>query len=42
MTMIHKLGVLETGPISNKRGIFQGDPSPPLLFTVSLNPLNKL
>ena len=34
-------GVLETGPISIKRGIFQGDSLSPLLFTMSLNPLSR-
>ena len=41
MTLVHKEGVLETGPISIKRGIFQGDSLSPLLFTMSLNPLSK-
>ena len=41
MTLVHKEGVLETGPIRIKRGIFQGDSLSPLLFTMSLNPLSK-
>ena len=36
MTLVHKEGVLETGPISIKRGIFQGDSLSPILFTMSL------
>ena len=40
MTLVHKEGVLETGPIRIKRGIFQGDSLSPLLFTISLNPLS--
>ena len=40
MTLVHKQGVLETGPIRIKRGIFQGDSLSPLLFTMSLNPLS--
>ena len=40
MTLVHKEGVLETGPIRIKRGIFQGDSLSPLLFTRSLNPLS--
>ena len=41
MTLVHKEGVLETGPIRIKRGIFQGDSISPLLFTMSLNPLSQ-
>ena len=41
MTLVHKEGVLETGPIRIKRGIFQGDSPSPLLFTMSLNPLSQ-
>ena len=40
MTQVHEEGVLETGPIRIKRGIFQGDSLSPLLFTISLNPLS--
>ena len=40
ITLVHKEGVLETGPIRIKRGIFQGDALSPLLFTMSLNPLS--
>ena len=40
MVLVHESGVLETGPISIKRGIFQGDSLSPLLFTMSLNPLS--
>ena len=40
MTLVHKEGVLETGPIRIKRGIFQGDSLSPLLFTMSLTPLS--
>ena len=39
MTLVHKEGVLETGPIRIKRGIFWGDSLSPLLLTMSLNPL---
>ena len=41
MTLVHKEGVLETGPIRIKRGIFQHDSLSPLLFTTSLNPLSQ-
>ena len=41
MTLVHKEGVLETGPIRLKRGIFQGDSLSPLLFTMSLNLLSQ-
>ena len=41
MTLVHKEGVLETGPIRIKRKIFQGDSLSPLLFTMSLNPVNQ-
>ena len=41
MTLVHKEGILETGPIGIKRGIFQGDSLSPLLFTMSLNPLSQ-
>ena len=40
MVLVHESEVLETGPISIKRGIFQGDSLSPLLFTMSLNPLS--
>ena len=40
MVLVHESGVLETGPISIKRGISQGDSLSPLLFTMSLNPLS--
>ena len=40
MVLVHESGVLETGPISIKRGIFQDDSLSPLLFTMSLNPLS--
>ena len=40
MVLVHESGVLETGPISIKRGIFQGDSLSPPLFTMSLNPLS--
>ena len=41
MVLVHESGVLKTGPISIKRGIFQGDSLSPLLFTMSLNPLSR-
>ena len=41
MTLVYKQGVLETGPISIKWGIFLGDSLSPLLFTMSLNPLSR-
>ena len=41
MVLVHDSGVLEMGPISIKRGIFQGDSLSPLLFTMSLNPLSQ-
>ena len=40
MTLVHKEGFLETGPVRIKRGIFWGDSLSPLLFTMSLNPLS--
>ena len=40
LVLVHENGLLETGPISIKRGIFQGDSLSPLLFTMSLNPLS--
>ena len=40
MGLVHESGVLETGPISTKRGIFLGDSLSPPLFTMSLNPLS--
>ena len=40
MTLVHNEGVLETGPIGIKRGIFQGDSPSPLLITMSVNPLS--
>ena len=39
MTLVHKQGVLETGSISIKQGIFQGDFLSLLLFTMLLNAL---
>ena len=41
MSLVHKKGVLDTGPIRIKRGIFHGDSLSPLLFTISLNPLSQ-
>ena len=41
IVLVHENGVLETGPIRIKRGIFQGDSLSPLLFTMSLNPLSR-
>ena len=41
MTVVHKQGTLETGPITNKRGIVQGDSLSLLLLTVSLNVLSR-
>ena len=41
MTLVHKEGVLETGPIRIKRALLQGDSLSPLLFTMSLNPLSQ-
>ena len=41
MTLVHREGDLETGPIRIKRGIFQGDSLSPLLFTMSCNPLSR-
>ena len=41
MTLVHKEGVLETGPIRIKRRIVQGDSLSPLLFTMSLDPLSQ-
>ena len=40
MTLVHKEGVLETGSIRFKRGIFHGDSLSPLLFTILFNPLS--
>ena len=39
--LVHKQGVLETGPISMKRGIFQDDSPSPFFFTMTLNPLSR-
>ena len=39
--LVHKEGVLQTGPIRIKRGIFQGESLGPLPFTMSLNPLSQ-
>ena len=41
ITLVHKEGVLETGPIRIKTGIFQGNSLSPLLFTMSLDPLSQ-
>ena len=41
MVLVDESGVLETGLISIKRGIFLGDLLSPLLFTMSLNPLSR-
>ena len=41
MTLVHKEGVLETGPIRIKRWMFHGDLLSPLLFTTSLNPISQ-
>ena len=41
MTLVHKEGVLETGPIRIKRGIFHYDSLSPLLFTMPLTPLSQ-
>ena len=41
MPLVNMEGVLKTGPIRIKRGIFQGDSLSPLLFTMSLNPLSQ-
>ena len=41
MTLVHKEGVLQMGPIRIKRGIFQGYSLSPLLFTMSLNTLSQ-
>ena len=40
MTLVHSGGVLETGPIYIKRGVFQGDSLSPLLFVMSLNSIS--
>ena len=40
-TLVHKEGVLETGPIRIKKGIFKGDSLSPLLFTMSVNPFSQ-
>ena len=39
MMPVHKEGVLGTGPVRIKRGIFQDDSLSPLLFTMSFKPL---
>ena len=41
MTLVHKEGVLETGLIRIRRGIFQGDSLSPLLFIMPLNPPSR-
>ena len=41
MTLVYKEGVLETGPIRIKRGIFQSESLIPIPFTMSLNPLRQ-
>ena len=41
VVLVHESGVIETGPINIKRGIFQGDSLIQLLFTMSLNPLSQ-
>ena len=41
MTLVHKEGVLETGTIRIKKGIFQGDSLSPLCLTMSLHPLSQ-
>ena len=41
MTLVHKEGSIETGPIRIKERDIQGDSLSPLLFTISLNPLSQ-
>ena len=41
MRLVHKEGVLETGPIRIKKQLFQVDSLSPLLITMSLNPLSQ-